>query len=51
METFGVVGMSFGASGLVFAMIALAKISKLEKKLKETGVLDKEYESGEDVLG
>ena len=24
----------------------LAKISKLEKQLKETGVLDKEYKSG-----
>jgi len=46
METFGIIGMSFGLSGLVMAMSALAKISKLEKQLKETGVLDKEYKSG-----
>ncbi len=50
METFGIIGMSFGVMalgvgvmGLNFAKSALAKISKLEKQLKETGVLDKEY--------
>jgi hypothetical protein len=45
METFGTIGMSFGIIGLVFAMSALVKITKLEKKLKEIGVLDKEYKS------
>ncbi len=39
MEAFGIIGMGVGTS-------ALAKISKLEKQLKETGVLDKEYKSG-----
>ena len=50
MEAFGIIGMSFGimalgvgVMGLNFAKSALAKISKLEKQLKETGVLDKEY--------
>ena len=50
MEAFGIIGMSFGvmalgvgAMGFIFANSALAKISKLEKQLKETGVLDKEY--------
>ena len=52
METFGIIGMSFGVMalgvgvmGLNFAKSALAKISMLEKQLKETGVLDKEYSS------
>ena len=45
METFGIVGFSLGTVGFVFAMTALNKISKLEKQLKETGVLDKEYKS------
>ena len=47
MDTFAILGMVFGTTGLVFAMSALAKISKLEKQLKETGVLDKAYKSGE----
>ena len=45
METFGIIGMSFGIMGFIFAQSALAKISKLEKQLKEKGVLDKEYNS------
>jgi len=50
MEAFGIIGMSFGimalgvgVTGFNLAKTALAKISKLEKQLKETGVLDKEY--------
>ena len=46
MEAFGIIGMSFGIVGFIFAMSALAKISKLEKHLKEIGTLDKEYKSG-----
>ena len=46
MEAFGIIGMSLGTMGFIFAMSALAKISKLEKQLKETGVLNKEYKSG-----
>ncbi len=38
-----IVGMTFGIVGMVFAVIALAKVSKLEKQLRDTGVLDKEY--------
>ena len=45
METFGMVGFSLGTVGFIFALAALDKISKLEKRLKETGVLDKEYKS------
>ena len=45
METFGMVGFSLGTVGFIFALVALDKISKLEKRLKETGVLDKEYKS------
>lgn len=39
METFGIVGMTFG----IFGFIAFAKLVKLEKHLKESGVLDKDY--------
>ena len=46
MEAYGIVGLTFGIIGFIFAMGALDKISKLEKQLKETGVLDKEYKSG-----
>ncbi len=46
METFGIIGMSFGTMGFIFALNALGQISKLEKRLKETGVLDKDYKSG-----
>ena len=42
MEEFGIIGMSVGAMGFIFALIALGKISKLEKQLKEKGVLDEE---------
>ena len=45
MEVFGIIGMSFGSMGFIFALNALARISKLEKQLKETGVLDKGYKS------
>ncbi len=52
METFGIIGMTFGiigmglgTTGFTSAQSALAKISKLEKQLNETGVLDREYKS------
>ena len=41
MEVFGIIGMSFGTTAFVFSLMALGKIAKLEKQLKETGVLDK----------
>ncbi len=46
MEAFGIIGMTFGIIGMGVGASALAKISNLEKQLKEKGVLDKEYESG-----
>ena len=39
MEAFGIIGMSLGTMGFIFSMSALTKIDKLEKKLKELGVL------------
>ena len=41
MEAFGIIGMSLGASGFVFALIAFSKVDALEKKLKSLGVLDR----------
>ncbi len=43
METFGIVGMTFGILGMTFGIIAFARLGKLERQLKESGVLDKNY--------
>ena len=44
METmgfvFGMSGLSFGLIAFVFALNAMGKVDKLEKKLKEKGILD-----------
>lgn len=40
MEALGIVGMSMGTLGFLFSMSALARITKLEKELKESGLLD-----------
>lgn len=45
METFGIIGMSLGSVGFIFALTALAKIARLEEQLKKRGVLDKEFRS------
>jgi hypothetical protein len=45
METFGIIGMSLGAMGFIFGVIAVGRIDKLEKKLKELNVLDKDFKS------
>jgi hypothetical protein len=45
MEAFGIIGMSLGTMGFIFALSAQAKIAKLEKQLKKAGILDKEYKS------
>ena len=39
MEAFGVIGMSMGTLGFVFALSALDQIKKLEKRLKDSNVL------------
>ena len=47
MEAFGIVGMTFGISGITFGIIgfiAFTRLEKLEKRLKDSGVLDKDYE-------
>ncbi len=48
MEVFGIIGFSFsiiGMSGFVFSIIAIARITNLEKKLKEFDVLPEDYNS------
>lgn len=42
---FGSMGMTFG----IFGLIAFTKISALETKLKETGVLDASFNSEEEL--
>lgn len=39
MDTFSVTGMTFG----IFGLIAFIRLAKLEKQLKESGILDKDY--------
>ena len=43
METFGIIGMAFGIMGMGFGSVAFAGLQKLEKRLKESGVLSKDY--------
>jgi hypothetical protein len=42
-------GFIFGVFGFVLAASALQKIISLEKKLKEMGVLDKDFDSEKDT--
>jgi hypothetical protein len=42
-----VIGFIFGMAGISFATIALARIGKLEKQLKEAGVLKADFSSEE----
>jgi len=46
METIGFI---FGLAGLAFALIANSRINKIEDKLKELDVLDKDFKSGERI--
>jgi len=43
------VGFIFGLFGFVLAASALQKITSLEKKLKEVGVLDKDVDTEKDT--
>ena len=43
------VGFIFGLFGFLIAASALQKITSLEKKLKEIGVLDKDFDSEKDT--
>jgi hypothetical protein len=40
MEVFGIMGMSLGTIGLVFAIICFSKMQKLIATLKEKGILE-----------
>jgi hypothetical protein len=39
MEAFGIIGMSMGTMGFIFALNALNKVAALEKELKDSGIL------------
>lgn len=43
METFGIIGMTFGIIGMGVGVFAFMRLEKLEKQLKESGILDKDY--------
>lgn len=45
----GTVSFVFGLAGLAFALIATKRLNKIEDKLKELGVLDKDFSSGERI--
>ena len=36
-------GFVFGLAGLVFGLVATSRLNRLEKKLKELGVLDEKF--------
>ncbi len=36
---------AFGILGFIFGIYAFIRVEKLEKKLKETGILDKKFTS------
>lgn len=40
MEAFGIVGMSMGILGFIFALSSLKRIDRLELKLKELNVIN-----------
>jgi hypothetical protein len=42
---FGIIGMSMGVIGFIFGVISIAKIDKLEKKLKELNVINHDFKS------
>jgi|SaaInlStandDraft_5_1057022.scaffolds.fasta_scaffold826822_1 hypothetical protein len=42
MEAFGIIGMSLGSSAFVFALVAMNKVSALEKQLRDKGLLETE---------
>lgn len=46
METIGFI---FGLMGLAIGLLAYLRVDKLEKKLKETGIVDKNFSSGEEL--
>ena len=46
MEAFGIIGISLGAMGFIFGISAFTRLAKLEKRLKDTGVLDPDFKSG-----
>lgn len=35
----------FGSTGMVIALVAYTRVGVLEKKLKESGILDKSFDS------
>lgn len=43
-----IMGFSFGMIGFAFALICYSRIDKLEKHLKEKGLVEQEFKSGED---
>jgi hypothetical protein len=44
-----ILGWIFGSAGMVFGLIAMGRISALEKKLKESGLLDPEFDSDKEI--
>ncbi|MFT6345633.1 MAG: hypothetical protein ACJAWQ_002720 [Paraglaciecola sp.] len=42
---FGIIGMSMGISGFVFAIVTMRKLDNLESKLKELDVLNSNFKS------
>ena len=41
MEAFGIIGMSMGTMGFIFAISAMSKVNQLEQQLRAHGLLGK----------
>lgn len=44
-----IIGFIFGMTGLAMGILAYFRVDKLEKKLKETGIVDKDFSSGAEL--
>ena len=44
-----IIGFIFGLTGLAIGILAYLRVDKLEKKLKETGIVDKDFSSGQEL--
>ena len=46
---FGIIGFGIGVTGLSFGIITFSRLNALENKLKESGVIDKDFNSEKKV--
>ncbi|MBE8167019.1 MAG: hypothetical protein HAW66_01460 [Shewanella sp.] len=45
MDSFAIMGFTFGLVGVMFGLMALVRLARLENSLKDKGVLESDYDS------